>query len=150
MRLLAGFALLLSVVFVASCRERSVAQSGVVQKSMHSETEKLSRVQSEAGLVFPTNATLVQFAQPDVAVDPVWVAKVVIPPSSYEPFAQVLVRKPADNTVYDGALANSTSWWTPTNVVMTKKYLANSQTFVNVVVSKESDGFAVYIECAVF
>lgn len=148
MRLLGCFAVLLSMFLVVSCRERSAVQSGDDRKTI--QPEMLSRVETEIGLVFPTNSTLAQFSRSDVAVDPVWVAKVVIPLSSYENFAQALSRKPADNTVYDGALANSTSWWTPTNVVVTKQYLANNQTFVNVVVSKEVDLFAVYIECALF
>lgn len=148
MRLLAGFSVLMVVMLAVSCRERSIAKPGDIQKSMQSE--KLTWVGSETGLVFPTNAALVQFSQPDMAVDSVWVAKVVIPSASYESFAQALARKPADKTTYDGALANSTIWWTPTNVVMTKKYLANSQTFVNVVISKEFDVIAVYIECVVF
>ena len=111
---------------------------------------RLGDIQSEIGLVFPTNSVLVRHLQADVVIDPVWVAKVMIPPSSFESFAQILRQKKADDTVYHGALADTTSWWTPTNIVMTQKYLADKQTFVNVVVAKEVDGFAVYIECAMF
>ena len=77
-------------------------------------------------------------------------AKVVVPASSYESFRQALFTKPASKMTYRGALADSTSWWKPSNVVLTKQYLVRSQTFVEVVVSKEDEECAVYIECAVF
>ena len=147
MRLLVRVVLLLVLVCTISCRDRD-EQSVDTQKSMQSE--KMSRIESETGLTFSDNCRLVHFLQPEVFVDPVWVAKVVIPALSYESFRQALLKKPADETIYDGALADSTSWWKPTNIVLTKQYLANRQTFVNVVVSKEGEEFVVYIECAVF
>lgn len=148
MRFLARFILLLVVLSMASCRDRNVVQSGNVEKPMQSK--ELSKVAGETGLPLPSGSKVIQFSEPDVVVDPVWVAKIIIPASSYDGFQQALLKKPADNTIYDGALANSTSWWKPTAVVLTHQYLANSQTFVKVVVSKEGEEFAVYIECAVF
>ena len=93
---------------------------------------------------------MIHFVEPESWIDPVWVAKVIIPASSYESFKEAVIRKPIDKTIYDGALADSTSWWRPTSVVLRKQYLADRHTFVNLVLSKESVDFAVYIECAVF
>lgn len=139
MCLLTRFVILLVLVCAISCRDE-----------MQSLNTQMSRIESETGLTFPANYKLVHFFERDVFIDPVWVAKVIIPASSFERFRQALITKQADNTTYHGALSNSTSWWKPTNVVLTKQYLANRQTFVNVVVSKEGEEFAVYIECAVF
>lgn len=148
MLLLARCFLLLSVLSTASYSQQNVVQSGNVEKPMQSK--ELNKVANETGLTFPAGSKLVQFSEPDVAVDPVWVAKLIIPTSSYDGFRQALLKKSTDNTIYDGALANSTSWWKPTAILLTHQYLANSQTFVKVVVSKEGNDFAVYIECAVF
>jgi hypothetical protein len=114
------------------------------------QSRELNRIASETGLAFPRESKLLHFSAPERLVDPVWVAKIVIPRASYEAFKKALLGKTADNTVYHGALGDSTDWWKPTHVVLTKKYLADRQTFVNVVVSEETEGFAVFIECAVF
>ena len=148
MQLLIRHVLLLVVLFVGSCGESNVTQSENPQETMHSE--KLSRVENETGLSFPDNSRLVHFSEPFVALDPVWVAKIVMPVSSYDGFRESLLRKPADKTIYDGALADSTNWWKPTNAILTRQFLANSQTFVNVVISQTEEEIAVYIECVVF
>lgn len=112
---------------------------------------QISRIESETGLTLPANSRLDHFFEREVFVDPIWVAKVLIPESSYENFKQALLTKPTDKTDYTGALADSTSWWKPINVILKKQYWADSHHFlVNVVVSKEDGGFAVYIECACF
>lgn len=134
--------LLLVVFCTISCRDRNEEQSVDTQ---------MSKIESETGLSFPANYRLDHFLEPDYFIDPVWVAKVVIPVSSYESFKETLLEKPTDNTVLSGAaLADSTSWWKPANVVLTKQYLADQHTIVEVVVSKEDEEYAVYIECAVF
>ena len=104
----------------------------------------------ETGLAFPSDAKVVQFLEPDRFIDPVWVAKVTFPGSSYEGFKASLLGKAADSTVYHGALADKTSWWKPADVVLTRQYLFDQQTFVNVVVAQDGDEFEVYVECAVF
>ena len=147
MRLLAILFAILAAVLGVSCHERSITQPGAVQN--HSQSEKLSRIQNETGLVFPTNAVLVQFSQPDVAVDPVWVAKVVIPSATYEPFAHILARKPADSTIYDGALADSTSWWLPTNAVMTKNFCPIAKHSLMLLYQKMPSVYYIN-ECAMF
>ena len=141
MRLLVRIVFIFILVCTISCQDRNEEQS--VNKQM-------GKITSETGLTFPTNSRLDHFLEADVLVDPVWVAKVVVPASSYASFTQAMLTKPEDKTVYQGALADSTSWWRPTNIVLTKQYLADRHTFVKIVVSKEDEEFAVYIECAVF
>ena len=146
--MMARFGLLLGLFLMASCRDANLVGSGNTQDSMRSE--KLNRIESETGLVLPAKSKLIHFLEPERFVDPVWVAKIVMSKSSYQGFKEAVLEKVTDRTIYDGVLANSTSWWKPTHVVLTKQYLANRQTFVVVVVSKEGEEFAVYIECAVF
>jgi len=111
----------------------------------------MSKIQSEIGLTFPDRSRVEHFFEADVVIDPAWVAKVMIPATSYESFAQVLLAKPTDVGTLSNAMADSTDWWKPENVVLTKQYLEGSQTFVRVVVSKEDvEDVSVYIECVVF
>lgn len=144
MQYLVYFGLLLVLPFVVSCS----GHNKDMQKSI--QLGELGRIEKESGLIFPDHSRLVHFLQPDRAIDPVWVAKVIIPVSSYEGFKQAVLIKQVDKTIYNGALADSTSWWKPANVVLTNQYLANSQTFVVVIVSKEGEDIAVYIECTMF
>lgn len=111
----------------------------------------LGKVESETGLPFPPEAILVRFSSLRSFLDPIWAAKVVIPAASYDDFRQALAQKPPDD---DDSLVEKAgrwaSWWKPTDVVMTKQYLINSQVIVVVVVSKEGDDYAIYIERIVF
>jgi len=109
----------------------------------------LDKIQKECGLKFSTDSRLVYFSQPDYFVDPRWVSKVIMSAPSYNSFEHVLQNKPKDNTMYQATLASSTEWWRPKEIVLTKQYLANGQTFVRVIVAKEGEEFALYIECVV-
>lgn len=133
--------LILAIVLINSCMESNEEQS---------LDAKIKKIESETGLAFPANSAIIHFSEPDVLVDPVWVAKVIIPTKSYESLKEAVIAKTDDKTIYSGALADSTDWWKPKNVILTKQYLANQNTFVNIIVSKEGGDFAVYIECAVF
>jgi len=113
-------------------------------------SEIIDRIKSETGLDFTPKSNLIHFYEPDRLIDPVWVAKVVIPASSYDGFKEAVLGKTSDNTTYHGAIADSTSWWKPTHVVLTKIFLTDDEVLVSVVMSKEGDEFAVYVECAVF
>jgi hypothetical protein len=141
MSVLIRLVFLLVLACTISCRDHNAQQS--VKK-------QISRIENEIGLTFPANSRLDQFFEREVFVDPVWMAKVFIPASSYEGFKKALITKPDDNATVQGALADSTSWWKPSNIVFKKQYLQGSQTLVNVIVSKEGEEFALYIECAVF
>jgi hypothetical protein len=148
MRLFARSAVFLVVLSVASCRDPNTAKPGSTTKPAISKT--LLTIAGETGLIFPAGSKLIRFSEANVVVDPVWVAKITMPASSYDGFQQALLKKPTDNTDVSGALADSTSWWNPTDVVVTKQYLADSHTLVIVVVSKEGEEIAVYIEHVVF
>lgn len=134
--------------FMVSCNDTKSSESGNIQGSM--QEKRLNSIKKEAGLNFPEGSKLIHFFEPERFVDPVWVAKVIIPASSYDSFKRVVLEKASDETVYNGALADSTSWWKPISVVMRKQYLADRHTFVNLVLSEEGVDVSVYIECAVF
>lgn len=136
------------LVLMGSCSDTNSVESGDIQDSM--QAKNLNRIEKETGLDFPDESKLIHFLEPDIVVDPVWVAKVIIPASSFEGFKEVVLRKPTDNSGYSGALADSITWWKPKTVIMKKQYLADRHTLVDIVLSKEGDDFAVYIECAVF
>lgn len=136
------------LLLMVSCSDTISMESSDIQDSM--QANKLNRIEKETGLDLPDESKLIYFFEPERVVDPVWVAKIIIPASSYESFKEVVLRKHTDKTIYHGALADSTIWWKPTSVVLRKQYLADRQTFVNLVLSKEGVEFAVYIECAVF
>ena len=80
MRFLIPFILFCIVFCDSSCRDNN--HSNGLQKSM--SIGKLKKIEKETGLTFSKNSRLVNFVQPDVAVDPVWVAQVVMPASSYK------------------------------------------------------------------
>lgn len=132
---------LIVLSFSVSCRDRDKSWSA---------DKQMPRIESDIGLTFPEASVLDHFYEADRIVDPVWVAKVTIPAASYDGFKNTVAAKPTDNTSYEGGLANWTEWWKPENVVLTKQYLANSHTLVQIVISQEEKGYAVYIECAVF
>jgi len=108
----------------------------------------LRRIAVDTGLAVPSDAQLVHFSEPARIVDPLWVAKLVVPPSSYSQFEESLLSKSADQTRYSG-LAETTVWWKPENAVLKKQFLADSHTFVVVEVAKEGDMYAIYVECQV-
>jgi len=110
----------------------------------------IDRIRSDTGLIVPDGSILEHFGEPERLIDPIWVAKVIVPISSYESFKQDILSRTDDHTILSGSLADTTSWWNPSNIVLTKQYLHGSQTFVRVVVSKENEEIAAYIECVVF
>jgi len=146
MRLPANFVYIFIVLSMSSCSDRDVAHC--LEKPLQSK--ELSKIATEIELTFPVGSKVVNYAEPDVFVDPVWVGKVIIPTASYDGFQQAILKKEDDSTMYDGALANSTSWWKPINIVLQRQYIVNSNSFVKIVVSREGEEFVVYIECAMF
>lgn len=141
MNLLLRFILLFFLICPIACRH---------SKEPLSAQEQMSKIESEIGLTFPPDSIVEHFYELEVFVDPVWVAKVFVPVSAYESLKPNLLAKSTDDSTYINALADSTSWWQPVNVVLTKQYWTNSHTFVRVVVSEEDGKIAIYIECAVF
>ncbi len=141
MSLLIRFIFLLVLVCTISCRDRNEEQS------MDSQ---MNRIENETRLSFPTNSRLDHFVEFKAFVDPEWVAKVIVPASSYENLREILLAKSPDNTDDIDAIVDSISWWKPANVVLTKQYLDSGNTIVKVVVSKDDEEYAVYIECVVF
>jgi hypothetical protein len=123
-------------------------ESGDIPDSMREEL--LKRIVKETELNLPHESELIHFFEPDRIVDPVWVAKVKIPASSYEILKEEVLRKRADNAILHGALADSTSWWNPTDVILKKQYLTNSENFVNFILSKEGEDYFIYIEHVIF
>lgn len=141
MSLVMRFVMIFVFVCTLSCRDRTKDPSVAAQ---------MDKVCEETGLIFSDDSILKYFFEPDRFVDPVWVAKVAVPISFCESFKSSLLSKPDDNTLYQGALSDSIDWWKPSNIILTKQYLADSQTFVKVVVSMENEEMMVYIECATF
>lgn len=137
MRVLTWCLLLYSLLFLASCRESR-------------QPSTLSRIGNDTGLVLPAGARVAEFSVPERSWGSDWVAKIIIPASSYKAFEQSVIAKPVDTGTVRGALSESTSWWKPTQVLLKRQYLQGSQTLVNVVVAKEGEEIAVYIECIVF
>lgn len=147
MRILFGF-VALAILSFASCQDPSEVSEKRGEKPVR--VGEMTKIASETGLIVPIESRLIHFFEPERIVDPVWIAKIMIPASSYGEFEESLLEKTPDNTTYMGALANSAMWWKPDNVVVKKQYLFDRQTLVIVVVSREGGEFAVYVECAVF
>jgi hypothetical protein len=135
---------LLLPVLLASCRSTE-------PNDLRPPTQErnLGRIEKETHLDLPDGSKVVQFFEADRVVDPIWVAKITIPESSSEMFREAVARRKDDSAPH-GGLAKPTVWWKPQNVVLTKYYLADSQTLVSIVIAKEGDGTSVYVECAVF
>jgi hypothetical protein len=134
--------ILLVLTCTMSCQDRNGKQS---------VKEQMDRIKKDTKLTFPDNSRLEHFFELERLIDPHWVAKVVVPASFYESFKQDMLSRPNDKSTLNGSLADSTSWWKPLDVILTKQYLADGhQIFVRVVVSKEDEELAVYIECVMF
>jgi hypothetical protein len=129
------FVLLLVLACTISCRD-------------HEEKPSLKKVESEIGLTLPANSRLDKFFESERLWDPEWVAKVFIPASSYEDFKKTLLAKPTDNATVSGALYDSTDWWNPSNIVLTRQYSVPHGA-AKIVVSKEGGEYALYIWHAV-
>jgi hypothetical protein len=108
------------------------------------------RVVTEAALPLPAGARVVQFYAPDSFVDPIWAARIEIPIAALETIKATIAAKTADSTHVSDRFANTVSWWQPEETLLTKQYLANRQTLVNVVLSMEHRGPVAYVECMIF
>jgi len=68
------FLFLIFIGTISSCRdddgERSVSLS-------------IDRIRSDTGLIVPDGSILEHFGEPERLIDPIWVAKVIVPISSY-------------------------------------------------------------------
>jgi hypothetical protein len=141
-------ALFICALMTGSCSDDTSVQSESIEGGPGNVL--LNRIRKDTGVEFPVETTVVHFHEPDRVVDPVWVAKVLVPPGAFDSLKKVVLAKPTDNTTYHGALSNSTSWWKPEDVLLERGYLADRQTFVKMIFSEESPNVAVYIEAAVF
>jgi hypothetical protein len=109
----------------------------------------LSIIEEEAQLILPAGAELIHFEEPVVFIDPIWVAKVTVPAESIESLRQSLTQKGKE--VSRAALsyvAESVDWWKPADVLLTVEYMGSG--LITVFVSREGDGYALYIERVVF
>ena len=150
MRILTCCLPVLGLLLVASCGGwgDNSPPTGEIQDSMQSKT--LNRIGSEAGLVMPVGSEVTHFSEPPVLFDPMWVARIVVPASSYEGFRESLLGKAPKNGLMQGRLSESTRWRKPTHVMLTRQYQINGHPIVYVVVSKEGEEVAVYIEYTYF
>lgn len=111
----------------------------------------LSKVENEIGLTFPADSRVDQFVQYRSFIDPAWMAKVDIPVTSYESFSETLLTKPTDHGTIRNDRTDSTDWWKPVNILLTKQYLEGSQSLVRIVMSKDSDNkVSVYVHYMIF
>ena len=144
MRILSAFILVCFALITTSCYDAKPLASGSMLAG------KLKQIEAGTGLVFPASSRVIQFSEASVVFDPAWIAKIVIPDSSYAQFKETVLRKPRLNATESGGLEDSTSWWKPVPSDVTKQYLADTHTFVKVVFSKENGDWVVYVSCATF
>jgi hypothetical protein len=144
MRIFAAFILACFALALTACH----GEKSLTSPSM--QTEKLKQIESGTGLVLPPLSRVIEFSEPPVVFDPVWIAKIVIPESSYAQFKVAVLREPILNATVGSGLEGSTSWWKPVNADFTKQYLASSHTFVKIVSSREATGWAIYVSYAYF
>lgn len=136
-------ALIFILSCIISCRDSNDPQT---------VSEQLRKIEDESGLTLPADSRVDHFkASGYNSIEPWWIAKVVIPAESYESFKETLLAKPTDNTTISGnRISDSTDWWKPVNVIITKLYWANSYTLVEITVSRDDDKeVSVYIDCIV-
>ena len=140
MNLRVFFLLILVIFCTISCRDWNEPQSAI------------SKIEKEIALTLPANSRVDHFkASGYQSIEPWWIAKVVLPAESYESFSETLLAKPTENSTIGGnRISDSTDWWKPVNVILTKLYWADSHTLVEVTVSKDDDKeVSVYIDCIV-
>lgn len=135
-------------LYITSCGDATPVNSRNTEVSI--ETTNLHRIIQEIGLNLSNESRVIHFYEPERIIDPVWVAKVIIPDASFETIKDAVEGKRADNSTYSGAIADSTIWWDPTSIIFEKQYLTDDEKFVHFIASRENDGIALYIECAVF
>jgi len=119
-------------------------------KKREGDADPARRIATEASLSLPAGTRVLQFSEPEAIVDPVWAAKLELPEASLAEFMRVLDAKQADPTSVHNRFAKSVGWWQPKAALTAKQYLADRQTLVNVIVSKEDQKVVAYVECMVF
>lgn len=110
----------------------------------------LARIAHDTGLVFQPGSRVLKFYEPDGIVDPTWVAKVLVPVSSFEEIGKMASSYPEVTSRVTGALSDSTEWWSPVHPEMSKRYEVREQVYVRVILAREGREHVVYIDYAVF
>lgn len=115
-----------------------------------SDESVLLRMRDDMRVDLPRGSKIINFFEPDRLVDPVWLAKIEFPAFSFDEFKVVLEQKKDDGTTYKSPFRSSAVFWTPTNIVFGKKFLADDETFVEIIISRTNSLCYAYIECVVF
>ena len=114
------------------------------------ESFQLTKIIQESGLNLPNGTKVVHFDEPARFIDPVWIAKVIIPKGSFEIIKAVVEEKRRDSSADSDSLTNLTDWWQPNKIIFEKEYLTDEQRYIHFIASNDNDGIALYMECVVF
>ena len=121
-----------------------------IERDQTSDELVLLRMQNDMRVDLPRGSKIDNFLEPDRLVDPVWLAKIEFPACSFDEFKAALELKKYDGTTYNSPFRSSANFWAPTNIVFGKKYLADDETFVEIVIARTNSLCHAYIECVVF
>ena len=118
----------------------------------NSSTSILSRIESESNINFPNESRVINFHKKP-PIDPIVIAKISIPKSSFEKMKEEISSKPDKKITRDGALLadseNVINWWKLDNIVVSRQYYYEGDFIVTVILTEENDEYFIYIECAV-
>lgn len=110
----------------------------------------VSDLATDTGLALPPDARITHFKEVP-PIDPVWVARVEMPSSAEARLVASASAQSAATGTVSGAMSESTAWWRPFDVVLSRRYEhSESHALVTVVISRESGQTIAYIEHAVY
>ena len=117
---------------------------------MNNKESAVTRIASDTKLNLPKFTSVSEFNADGRTVDETWVAKLQLPLSSKDLILSLLQLKSGVEVNYSGSLASVTPWWNPKDVIIEKRYYADSNTFVVAVLCENGGMLVLYLECAVF
>lgn len=115
-----------------------------------SPEDRLSQLNNEAHLTLPAGSLVAEYKSNKSVIDPIWVAKVKIPPSKISEFKRSVDSIKGTEISCKKGFFSTVSWWKPAAPTITKVYYTGDNIRVLIILSEEDKEWFAYIQRAVF
>lgn len=114
------------------------------------EKSLVDKIEADLALKLPPNK-IIKFEDNGSIIDPSWVAHIVISREFLDNLKNEIDKKQDDNTDLFGAFSERVSWWRPQSIIISKQYLADRSTLINIILSENDEkSFSMFVECDIF
>jgi len=140
--------LLLAVLLFAGC-DRDLRTYELDRASFDAKT--LQRIQSDTGIALPASARGLNFYYKP-PIDPAYIAKIEIPPSSKADVIKTLSAVKNDENIHSmGSLGEKVRWWVPkgTKPLVDNQAFVGTGNYLHVMLTEENGTVILYIEWCV-